>query len=251
MILKDILESTERRVAAISEYPAHKTSHRPKSLKNAISAAVAGNAIIGELKYASPSTGFTGNTRDPEDIADDLITGGCIALSVLTEPDFFGGSATTLEKLGAVSPVPILRKDFIIDDRQVYETKALGADAILLIARILDTRLRSFISLSRKLGLDPLVEVHTIGDVRLACSSGADLIGINNRNLVTMKTDLGTTRRLSPILRQEGVQIVSMSGICTSDDIHSLKGICDAFLIGSALMRSEDPKTFLEELIFA
>lgn len=251
MILEKIIRSTERRVAAISEYPAHETNHRLKSLKNAIGAARVGNAIIGELKYASPSTGFIGNTRDPEDIAEDLITGGCIALSVLTEPDYFGGSATTLQRLGGVSPVPILRKDFIIDERQIYETKALGADAILLIARILNTRLQSFISLSQKLGLDPLVEVHTIGDVMLACSSGADLIGINNRDLLTMKTDLRTTLRLSPKLRQEGARIISMSGICTPDDIRSLKGSCNAFLVGSALMRSEDPKKYLEGLIYA
>jgi indole-3-glycerol phosphate synthase len=156
-----------------------------------------------------------------------------------------------LKKVKKNSSVPVLRKDFIIDIRQVYETRALEADAILLIAKILGDRLSPFVDLSRELGLEPLVEVHTPEEAECALASGADLIGINNRDLVTMETDLDTTRRLFPILRGGGRLVVSMSGISTPDDIRYLSRSADAFLIGTAIMRSKNQKKCVEGFVFA
>jgi indole-3-glycerol phosphate synthase len=184
-------------------------------------------------------------------MASELIAAGCIGLSVLTEPHFFGGSTEMLKKVRRVAQVPILRKDFIIDERQVYETRALGADAILLIAKILGDRLPSFVELSCSVGLEPLVEVHTPGEVDLALVSGATLCGINNRDLETMRIDMNTTRRLFPLLRKEDSLVVSMSGIRGPSDIRYLREDCDAFLIGTAIMQSSHPKLSLEEFVCA
>jgi indole-3-glycerol phosphate synthase len=251
MILDDILKTTEARVSQIEVKPDHDPGHRSCRLSDAIGCAVGKNAVIAELKYASPSAGSFSSSKNPEFMAAELIKAGCIGLSVLTEPYFFGGSTKMLGQVRRVAPVPILRKDFIIDERQVYETRSLGADAILLIAKILGDRLPSFVHLSRSVGLEPLVEVHTSGEVDLALVSGATLCGINNRDLETMKIDISTTRRLSPHLRSGGCLVVSMSGIRGPSDIRYLKRYSDAFLIGSAIMQSATPKMLLEEFVCA
>jgi indole-3-glycerol phosphate synthase len=251
MILEEILKTTEARVSQIGLKPYHDPGYRPYRFSDAIRGAAGKNAVIAELKYASPSEGSFSSRKGPELMAAELIKAGCIGLSVLTEPHFFGGSTEMLEKVRRVATVPILRKDFIIDERQVYETRAIGADAILLIAKILGDRLPSFIDLSRSEGLEPLVEVHTPGEVDLALVSGATLCGINNRDLETMKIDINTTRRLSPRLRSEGCLVVSMSGIREPSDIRYLKNDGDAFLIGSAIMQSGNPPLSLEEFVCA
>lgn len=251
MILDEILQATSERVAQMGDLPVVDPPYRHKSLRDAILSVHGRNAVIAELKYASPSTGSQGTPGEPEMVARSMIDGGCTALSVLTEPSFFLGSAEDLKKVKKSSSVPVLRKDFIIDVRQVCETRALGADAILLIAKILGDRLPAFVDLSRELGLEPLVEVHTPEETECALASGADLIGVNNRDLRTMETDLGTTRRLSPLLRGGGRLVVSMSGISTPDDIRYLSGSADAFLIGSAIMRSKNQKKCVEGFVFA
>lgn len=251
MILDTILQATSERVAQLHDLPAIDPSCRHKSLRDAILSAHGRNAVIAELKYASPSAGSLNVKREPEEMARAMVDGGCRALSVLTEPAFFGGSVEILKKVQKISPVPVLRKDFIISKRQVRETQALGADAILLIATILGERLPSFVDLSRALGLEPLVEVHTPDDVDTALATGAGLIGINNRDLKTMATDLDTTRRLFPLLTGKGRLVVSMSGISTPADIRYLKGCADAFLVGSAIMRSKDPRQCMEEFVSA
>lgn len=251
MILDKILQATSERVAQMGDLSDIAPSYRHKSLRDAILSVHGRNAVIAELKYASPTTGSPGTAGEPEMIARAMIAGGCTALSVLTEPDFFLGSVEHLKKVKKSSSVPVLRKDFIIDIRQVYETRALEADAILLIAKILGDRLPSFVDRSRELGLEPLVEVNTPEEAECALASGADLIGINNRDLRTMETDLGTTRRLFPLLRGGGRLVVSMSGISTPDDIRYLSGSADAFLIGTAIMRSKNQKKCLEGFVFA
>jgi indole-3-glycerol phosphate synthase len=251
VILDEILQTTYKRAAQIGDLPGIDPSYRHKSLRDAILSVHDRNAVIAELKYASPSNGSPGIVGEPEMIAQAMIAGGCTALSVLTEPDFFLGSVENLKKVKKSSSVPVLRKDFIIDIRQVYETRALGADAVLLIAKILGDRLSSFVDLSLELGLEPLVEVHTPEEAECALASGADLIGINNRDLGTMETDLDTTRRLFPLLQGRGRLVVSMSGIRTAGDIRYLSGNCDAFLIGSAIMRSKNPQKCLEGFVFA
>ncbi|MDD1713124.1 MAG: indole-3-glycerol-phosphate synthase [Methanoregulaceae archaeon] len=251
MILDDILKSTEARVSRIEMKQDYDPGLGLCRLSDAIRCTVGKNAVIAELKYASPSSGSFSLSKNPEFMAKELISAGCIGLSVLTEPYFFGGSTKMLEQIRRVAPVPILRKDFIIDERQIYETRALGADAILLIAKILGDRLPSFVDLSRSIGLEPLVEVHTPGEVDLALLSGATLCGINNRDLESMKINLNTTRQLSPRLRSEGCLVVSMSGIREPQDIRYLKADGDAFLIGSAIMQSRNPELSLEEFVCA
>jgi indole-3-glycerol phosphate synthase len=147
--------------------------------------------------------------------------------------------------------IPVLRKDFIIDERQITESFALGADAVLLIAAVLKERLPVFVDLTCEYGLEPLVEVHTRSEVEIALSSNAELIGINNRNLSTLRIDQSTTRLLSESVRSAGKTVVSESGIMTGDDIREMKPYCDAFLIGSSIMAHDRPEKKLEEFVCA
>jgi len=254
MILDEIVARTRRRVAALRPVeemdllPRHRTHH---SLSGAIRSAGEQNAIIAEVKYASPSRGAIRRFDPPETLAGELIRGGCVALSVLTEPFYFGGSTENIERIRPVADVPILRKDFIVDERQVYETAALGADAVLLIAGVLGPELGRFIDLSSDLGLEPLVEVHNAAEARSALATGAGLIGINNRDLATMTIDLKTTVRLSPLFAGEDRLVVSESGVVWPCDIRALKDHCDAFLIGSSVMGSGDPARRLGRLVCA
>ncbi|MDD1665230.1 MAG: indole-3-glycerol-phosphate synthase [Methanomicrobiales archaeon] len=225
--------------------------HRHRSLIGAICQPGRGNAIIAEVKFSSPSQGRICPPVPPEAVARDLVAGGCRALSVLTEPRFFGGSPDDLVRVRRTVAVPVLRKDFIIDPRQLEETCSLGADAVLLIAAILGDRLNGFVERAMALGLEPLVEVHTRREAEIALATGAELIGVNNRDLLTMKIDLGTTLALGPGIRGAGRQVISESGIRTQGDIRTLRPACDAFLIGTSIMASEDPRKTLEEFVCA
>jgi indole-3-glycerol phosphate synthase len=249
MMLDQIVAATRDRVSALPGTFPIVDPPRTRSLLRAIGSVSGINPIIGELKFSSPSRGLLRDDIHAEHLAADLVEGGCIALSVLTEPSCFGGSTELLIRVRENVPVPVLRKDFIIDTRQVYETRAMGADAILLIARILGPNLPAYVSLSRSLGLEPLVEVHSSVEIPYAVSSGAELIGINNRDLQTMEVDLSTTERLAPMCGNS-VRI-SMSGIMTPSDICRLRGSVQAFLIGSALMAASDPRATLEGFVSA
>ena len=251
MILDEILGSTRERVRALDgrEFQSPASGHR--SFAAAIGHAPGRNAIIAEVKFASPSGGRIRAPESPERIARDLVAGGCCALSVLTEPRFFGGSPEYLSRVREAVRVPVLRKDFIIDPVQLDETRSLGGDAVLLIASVLGARLPSFVGRSLELGLEPLVEVHTAQEAGAALKSGADLIGVNNRNLGTLEIDLGTTLALGPGIRKEGRKVVSESGIRTPGDIRAMRGACDAFLIGTSVMSSRNPGRALEALVCA
>jgi indole-3-glycerol phosphate synthase len=207
--------------------------------------------IIAEIKRASPSKGIICEEVSPVELALAYEAGGAVAISVLTEADHFHGSLDDLQAVRAAVSLPLLRKDFIFEEYQVYESAVAGADAILLIAAALDDG--ALAGLRRiaedQLGLDALVEVHTAREMRRAADAGAHLIGVNNRDLRTLRVSLQTSMDLAA-LAPNNVVLISESGIETSDDIRRLR-LCGyrAFLIGESLMRADDPELALSKLI--
>ncbi|MFA5222671.1 MAG: indole-3-glycerol phosphate synthase TrpC, partial [Methanoregula sp.] len=213
MILDEIIKRTEKRVALLpATFPENGTIPHA-SLIDAIRNRNGRNAVIAEIKCASPSRGIIRRNVDMTMMAGALAGRGCVALSVLTEPYFFGGTGQDIVRVKSAVGIPVLRKDFIIDERQIAESRALGADAVLLIAAVLKERLPAFVDLAQEYGLEPLVEVHTGSEVETALSTRAELIGINNRNLSTLRIDRSTTRLLSESIRSSGRTIVSESGM--------------------------------------
>lgn len=208
--------------------------------------------IIAEAKKASPSQGVIRPDFDPVAIARSYAENGAQAVSVLTEEHFFQGRLDYLTLIRRAVGIPLLRKDFIINSYQVYEARAAGADAFLLIAAVLDSaQLRTLIRLGTSLGMHVLVEVHTEEELVFALKAEPSIIGINNRNLNTFETTLETTLKLRPLV-PDGIVTVSESGIATQDDIRRLRSCgIDAFLIGETLMRESDPGCKLTELTSA
>ena len=206
-------------------------------------------AIIAEIKKASPSKGLLRADFDPPLIARLYERGGAAALSVLTDEKFFQGGFADLQAARAAVRMPVLRKDFTIDSLHVVEAAANGADAILLIAAILETaELRRFRELAAQYGLDALEEVHDGDELDRALESGATIVGVNNRDLRTFSVHLDTSLQLAERI-PEGVFTVSESGIHSSDDVHLLRGAgYRAFLVGEHLMKSPDPAAALEAL---
>jgi indole-3-glycerol phosphate synthase len=250
MILETLCESSRERASLLPQFPDKRNCRGRRSLADAILSA-SGHAVIAEIKYSSPSAGRICGDVDPARIARDYIAGGCAAISVLTEPTRFGGSPDVLQKISRMSRVPVLRKDFIVDVRQLAETAALGADAVLLIARVLDDRLGSFVDTAIGLGLEPLVEVHSGDEAVLACGTKTRLIGINNRDLSTMEVDLAATRNLSGKIRRAGKLVIAESGIRTPEDLRSIRDYADAFLVGSAFMKATDRRVAVEGFVRA
>ena len=206
--------------------------------------------IIAEIKRASPSKGAIRENVDPAAVAKAYEKGGAAAISVLTESAYFKGSAADLKAARVAQRLPVLRKDFIVDDYQVYESAAMGADAILLIVRILDERrLGHYFALAGELGLDVLVEVYGENELEPAAKIGATLIGINNRNLDSFDTDIGRAGRMAARLGGD-VVAVAASGVAGRSDIEAgMKAGIRNFLVGESIMRANDPETFLRELI--
>jgi indole-3-glycerol phosphate synthase len=184
-------------------------------------------------------------------MAGTLAGSGCVALSVLTEPYFFGGTGQDIARVKSAVNIPVLRKDFIIHELQIAESRAIGADAVLLITAVLKERLPVFVDLAQEYGLEPLVEVHNAQEVKTALATRAGLIGINNRNLATLTIDRSTTRLLSESIRSAGRTIVAESGMRSADDIREMRPYCDAFLIGSSIMAHKCPEKKLEEFVCA
>ncbi|MBV8896994.1 MAG: indole-3-glycerol phosphate synthase TrpC, partial [Acidobacteriaceae bacterium] len=207
-------------------------------------------AVIAEIKKASPSAGLLAKEFHPALLAAAYEEGGAACLSVLTDHDYFQGSLHDLEVARAAASVPVLRKDFTIDRIQVFQAAAHGADAILLIAAILEAEeLRYLRELAASLHMAALVEVHDQEELAKAVDSGADLIGVNNRDLDTLKVSLDTSLRLSYLLPSNAVR-VSESGIRRRADIDQLRSAgFQAFLIGEWLMKSHDPARALGELL--
>ena len=206
-------------------------------------------AVIAEVKHKSPSRGIIRNDFNPLEIAGVYEKNGAAAVSVLTDEPFFGGRNEFLTKIKGAIGLPVLRKDFIIDPYQVYETKRLGADAILFIARILKNDLKDYIHLARELGLSPLVEIHSPQDLDRSLAAGADLIGINNRDLATFETGLKTSLNLAALI-PKGKIVVAESGIRSRKDVETLmQGGIHAFLVGETLMKADDLAKKLKELL--
>jgi len=209
-----------------------------------------GVAIIAEIKRRSPGAGEIRADLDPLRLGARYETGGAAALSVLTDAEYFGGSLGDLAGVRGLVKIPVLRKDFVIDESQVYEARGAGADAILLIVRILDEgRLRSLRILAEELGMCALVEAHDGPEVERGLAAGAQLLGINNRNLQTFETRIDVTLALAAQV-PPGVVLVSESGIHTPADVRSVgdSGV-DAVLVGESLLRQEDPGAGVTSLV--
>lgn len=209
-----------------------------------------GMSLIAELKRASPSRGaITPDARAGEVVAN-YARAGAAACSILTEPDHFGGRLEDLVDARAAAGIPLLRKDFIVDEYQLLEARAAGADAALLIVAALTAeRLAALIAAADAVGLDALVEVHDLAEVDVAVRAGAGIIGINNRDLATLEVDTETAHRLRPAL-PAGVISVAESGITSREDVARLeRGGVDAILVGETLMRAGDPVRTVAELL--
>ena len=206
--------------------------------------------VIAELKKASPSRGVLRPEYAPAVLAEALEHAGAAALSVLTEEDFFSGSLADLKEASRVTKIPILRKDFIVDPWQVWETRASGADAFLLIAAILsDASLRELLELGRTLKMEPLVEVHTREELDRVLATGACIIGVNNRDLRDFQVHLETSLSLVEAIPDDCIA-VSESGLRSHEDLSRLRRAgFDAFLIGEHLMTDPDPAVSMRALI--
>lgn len=206
--------------------------------------------LIAEIKKASPSKGLIRPVFDPVALARGYERAGADCISVLTDVPFFQGSNEYLRQVRQAVEVPLLRKDFILDELQIYEARLIGADAVLLIVAALpDDRLARFYRLARDLGMDVLIEVHNREELERALELEPELVGINNRNLHTFETTLDTTRELMPHIPSH-VTVVSESGISTPDDIEQLYQIgARAVLIGEHFMRQPDVATAVAELL--
>jgi indole-3-glycerol phosphate synthase len=207
--------------------------------------------IIAEVKRASPSKGDICMGLDAARCARDYAAGGAAAVSVLTDAPYFKGSLDDLRRVRAAMALPVLRKEFIVSDYQVYESRAAGADAVLLIARILTAaQLDALLALAGELGMDALVEIHSPGEYAAARAAAGRLIGINNRNLATFDTDLGTAMEMAAMLGPGEVPVAA-SGINSRRDIErNLAAGIFNFLVGESLVRAKDRRAFLKELIF-
>ena len=206
-------------------------------------------AFICEIKKASPSKGIIVEEFPYTEIAQEYEQAGAAAISVLTEPNFFKGNDKFLKDVADIVNIPVLRKDFIIDEYQIYQAKLIGADAILLICAILDeTTLNKFLNIAKSLKLSCLVETHNEDEIKKTLNSGAEIIGINNRDLKTFTVDINTSLKLRKLIPENKI-LISESGIKTAQNIKILKDAgFNGALIGESMMLSKDKKQFLSEL---
>ena len=206
-------------------------------------------SIIAEVKRASPSKGLIAEDFDYLKIAKDYEDAGASAISVLTEPYFFKGSNDYLKEISQCVNIPILRKDFVIDEYMIWEAKLLGASAVLLIVSILSiVELKKFLDLAHDLGLSAIVETHDGNEIRTALNVGAEIVGVNNRDLTDFTVDIENSINLRRCVSGD-VVFISESGIKTPDDVRRLKeNDVDAVLIGETLMKCDDKKSMISEL---
>ena len=259
-ILSEILEAKRARVEAAKRQVPPAVLQRnatllregvqPHRLRRAVETPDRVN-IIAEFKRRSPSRGTIRVDRSAGEIAQLYRAGGAVAVSVLTEQDYFGGTLDDLSQVRRTVSLPVLRKDFIFEEYQVFEAAVAGADAVLLIVAALNDeallRLRHLAE--AELGLDALVEVHTVEELERAMLCGAKLIGVNNRDLTTFEVSLNTSEQLA-VAAPEDVVLISESGLRTSDDLSRLRALgYSGFLIGEALMLAEHPEEELRALV--
>jgi indole-3-glycerol phosphate synthase len=255
--LEEIIAATRHKVAvakASADLPALDAAaqnHQPRGFRSSLqSAATAGVAVIAELKKASPSKGLIRADFPVANLARELETAGAAALSVLTDQKYFQGALENLEIASQATRLPCLRKDFVVDEFQLLEARAYGADAILLIVAALDQAELSTLHVRAcELQLDVLCEVHDAMELQRALEAGCQTIGVNNRNLHTFQVDLNTSLQLAERMPPEVLKVAE-SGIESSDDIARLRQAgFGAFLIGESLMRAESPGEALRELL--
>ncbi len=224
---------------------------RPRDFVGAIRSKIAAGkpAVIAEIKRASPSKGLLRRDFDPASIAASYESAGAACLSVLTDREYFQGAAEHLIAARGACSIPVLRKDFVVDSYQVFESRALGADCILLIAAALDGRaIRELGRTATNLGMAVLIEIHDAAELEIALTQPASLIGINNRNLRTFETRLETTLELLPRI-PDGRVLVTESGIAGPEDVRRMRAAgISAFLVGEAFMRAQDPGRALRSL---
>ncbi len=256
MILQEIAERTIQRVAdEKAAVPLSEMKKRAEALDSntgfPFAKALGGSDIsfICEVKRASPSKGLIAEDFPYLDIARDYEAAGAAAISCLTEPFWFRGSDEYLREISRAVSIPVLRKDFTVDEYMIYQAKTLGASAVLLICAILSReQLGEYLEIAHSLGLSALVEAHDEEEVRRAVAVGAEIIGVNNRDLKTFTVDINNSARLRKLVPPE-VLFVSESGIKTAADIEALRSNgTNAVLIGETLMRSPDKKAALAEL---
>jgi len=253
-VLRQIVADKNNRLAKLKkEVPLEAVLDRighagpPRSFKQALMAS--GISVIAEIKKASPSKGNFGLAVRVSELAQKYELGGAAAISVLTEEDHFKGSVDDLCEARLAVSLPVLRKDFIIDSYQLYESRMLGADAVLLIAGLLPTgRLKEYLSICAYLGLDTLVETRSAAEIAAALQAGASIIGINNRDLNTFDTDIAHTEKLAHLV-PEDVLLVSESGIFSAQDVRRMAAAgADAVLIGEAIVKAVDIVQKIKEM---
>ncbi len=256
MILDQISENTRRRLKQrkahlpVEELRLMAEQREKKEISSfAKCLAKPGISFICEVKKASPSRGLIAPEFPYVQIAREYEQAGAAAVSVLTEPDFFQGSLTFLREIRAAVHIPVLCKDFIVDEYQIYEAAYAGADAVLLICELLgEAQLKEYIQLAKKLGMDALVEGHTEEQIQKALRAGAEIVGVNNRDLRTFEVHMETSIRLRKLVPAERL-FVAESGIRTPEDISRLRDhMVDAVLIGETLMRSPDKAAALRQM---
>lgn len=222
----------------------------PRGFRQALVQRQTDLALIAEIKPASPSQGDIAPNLDPAEIGAQYYEAGAHALSVLTEPRHFGGKAENLALARAAVPLPVLRKDFLDDPYQVFESRVLGADAILLIVAALPSDgVRALRDLARELGMDVLVEVHSEPELEIAIETGADMIGVNSRDLATLRTDLQVSERLLPMIPMGAIRIAE-SALSRREDVERVKGAgADGVLIGTAFCASPNIPEKVREIM--
>ncbi len=210
----------------------------------------AGVSVIAEVKRRSPSKGDLRVDLSPGDLASDYSSGGAACLSVLTDEHFFGGSIDDLQQARCATDLPVLRKDFTVDERDVADAAVMGADCVLLIvAALSDSELAQLLALARSLELDALVEVHDEAELTRALAAGADMVGVNQRDLVTFEVDRQRAERLAPLMPASVVRVAE-SGIGGPADLPRIRDAgYDAVLVGESLVRSPDPAAAVDALV--
>lgn len=250
--LEEILASTRLRIDELEELVTEDALEQriaslptPRGFTSALLGP--GTAVIAELKRESPSAGPLNPDMNAADMARSFAEGGAAAISVLTEPDHFKGSREDLEAATAAG-LPVLRKDFILDELQVLESRAWGADAVLLIVRCVGDRLDILLQATHALGMDALVEVFNEQDLAIALDAGAPVIGVNHRDLETFEVDPERTAKLAPQIPDD-VLLVGLSGVTEPSDVAALRAAgAGAVLVGEALVTAEDPAAKLRQL---
>lgn len=250
-MLEPILAATRLRVESMQSLVHYRERASEGGGVRGFEAALTGDrlAVIAEVKRRSPSRGVLAADLDPAEQAARYAAGGAACISVLTEPDFFSGSNSDLIAVRQACPLPVLRKDFTLDPRQIWEARAIGADAILLIVAALDDlTLHRLFDTSREAGVAALVEVHTAAEAERALALGASLVGVNNRDLDTFVVDLATSERLADLLVDVPTKVAE-SGIHHPRDAARMRSAgFDAVLVGEALVTAADPAALIADL---